>query len=144
MIDVFIEGGRNRRVVEIYMFNLINALGMGRLRKPTIEVSFERGLDALGYCTGERTEASIEIAIRCPVDGSKISFLDQMRTLAHEMVHARQYIRGQLGSDGGNWEWKGKSAKNYKYENQPWEKEAYGLESALFMTCFPFSAEFKN
>ena len=39
---------------------------------------------------------------------------------------------------------KGKKGEGWKYENQPWEKEAYKLEKELFMECFPHMAKFTN
>jgi hypothetical protein len=57
-----------------------------------------------------------------------------MQTLAHEMVHAKQYIRGEL--NGYNQSWKGRKPRNYKYENAPWEKEAYGREEELYQKCW--------
>ena len=60
-----------------------------------------------------------------------------MQALAHEMVHARQFLRGQLTAEGG-FAWKGRKADGYDYMNQPWEKEAYRLERELFLDCFPF------
>ena len=53
-----------------------------------------------------------------------------MQTLAHEMVHAKQYLRGEL--NGWTNSWKGRKPRNYKYENAPWEKEAYKLEMKLY------------
>ena len=68
-----------------------------------------------------------------------------LQTLAHEMVHARQFLRGQLDAEGSNgWVWKGRNAGGFEYENQPWEKEAYRLEKTLFVKCFPFEMKFTN
>ena len=53
-----------------------------------------------------------------------------MRTLAHEMVHAKQYIFGEL--DGYSDSWKGSDVNYYSYEDSPWEKEAYKLEEILY------------
>ena len=53
-----------------------------------------------------------------------------MQTLAHELVHAKQYLRGELC--GYSMRRKGRKPRNYKYENAPWEKEAYRLEEELF------------
>jgi hypothetical protein len=58
-----------------------------------------------------------------------------MQTLAHEMVHAKQYLRGELC--GYSMSWKGKKPRNYKYENAPWEREAYKLEAELYSKCWP-------
>ena len=134
---------RNRRIVELYVQSLIKALKLNRLRKPYIQIQFVNKLEALGFCEGNREYAEITIAKKCPVTGRKITFLEMMQTLAHEMVHARQFLRGELTCDGG-FAWKGRKADGYEYENQPWEIEAYRLEKKLFGEEFPFYFEFKN
>lgn len=145
MMDFAIQGQiRNKRVVNFFVQNLIRELGMTRLRKPTIVIHFVNKCEAFGLCDGEKNSyAVIHIAKKCPVTGRKLGFIEMMQTLAHEMVHARQFIRGQLNNEGG-WAWKGRRADNFEYENQPWEKEAYRLEKTLFMDCFPHSTNFTN
>jgi len=143
-MQYFIEGQiKNRAVVDCFVQKLIKELGMNRLRNPYIDIKFVNKLDAFGLCDGDRDFARIEVAKKCPVTGRKLGFIEMMQTLAHEMVHARQFIRGQLNNENG-WAWKGRNANGFDYENQPWEKEAYRLEKELFMECFPHCAEFKN
>lgn len=136
---------KNKRLVEFYVKQMIKELGMNRLRKPVIHIKFVTHADgADGLCDGEKNKyAEILIARKCPHTGRKFGFVEMMQTLAHEMVHARQFIRGQLFNQGG-WAWKGRNADGYEYQNQPWEKEAYRLEKELFMECFPHFAEFTN
>ena len=55
-----------------------------------------------------------------------------MQTLAHEMVHAKQFLRKEL--DGNLW--KKRNYDNVKYDDQPWEKEANRLEERLYKRCF--------
>ena len=43
---------------------------------------------------------------------------DILRTLAHEMVHARQFLRGELTCEGG-FAWKGNNASEFKYKDHP-------------------------
>lgn len=143
-MDYYLSGQiKNLAVVEEYLPKLIKGLGMHRLRKPYIEVEFVNKLDAFGLCEGDKDYAKISIARKCPVSGRKLGFVEMMQCLAHEMVHARQFIRGELEAEGA-WKWKGRNADGYEYDNQPWEKEAYRLERELFLDCFPHHAEFKN
>jgi len=143
-MDFYFEGQfKNRGVVAVYMQNLIKELGLNRLRKPYIEVVFANKVDAYGLCEGDKDYAKIQIAKKCPVHGHKLSFMEQMNCLAHEMVHARQFLRGQLVAEGV-WKWKGRNADGYEYDNQPWEKEAYRLEKELFYKCFPWYLPFNN
>ena len=111
----FIEGRHAKKdIVELYVINLLKKLKIHRFTAKCILIQFKTELD-------KRDQ----------------TFLQQMQALAHEMVHARQFLRGQLNCDGA-WKWKGRMADGYEYENQPWEKEAYRLERTLFLDCFPF------
>jgi hypothetical protein len=126
---------KNQAVVEKYVDNLCKALKINRLgRLLTIKFQSVLDNDAQGLCEGDKDYADISIAKKGQ------TFLVQMQALAHEMVHARQFLRGQLSQEGA-WKWKGRNADNYAYANQPWEKEAYRLERELFLDCFPFDAE---
>lgn len=52
-----------------------------------------------------------------------------MSTLAHELVHVKQFARGEL-TDNLQY-WKGKDHSETKYWEQPWEKEARRLQKKL-------------
>jgi hypothetical protein len=54
---------------------------------------------------------------------------DWLSTLAHEMVHVKQFARGEL--DAQLTRWKTKDHHNTEYWNQPWEKEARRLQHKL-------------
>jgi hypothetical protein len=57
-----------------------------------------------------------------------------IRALAHEMVHVKQYVLGELRDSGPKMVvWKGKKHvfDGYTYWGQPWEIEAYGRELGL-------------
>ena len=53
-------------------------------------------------------------------------------TLFHELVHVRQYVRGQLISAEGDKPniWMGKVC-DAEYADQPWEKEAYDRDEKM-------------
>lgn len=145
-MNIAIEGQiKNKTLVRFYVEKLIKELGLGRFRKPVITVRFVTHAEgAMGLCDGKKGEyAEIVIARKCPITERKLGFIEMMQTLAHEMVHARQFIRGQLKNTGG-WAWKGRKADGFEYDNQPWEKEAFRLEKKLFMECFPHFAPFNN
>jgi hypothetical protein len=137
MIIMFEGRVKNQAVVEQYVDNLCKALKINRLGR-VLTINFRSVLDghAQGLCEGDKDSAEISIAKKGQ------TFLVQMQALAHEMVHARQFLRGQLSAEGA-WKWKGRNADNYAYMNQPWEKEAYRLERELFLDCFPFDEEIK-
>jgi|TARA_B110000977_G_scaffold83441_1_gene111452 hypothetical protein len=129
-----IEGRHAKpEIVEEYVARLMGALNIHRFTARIVIVKFMTELDhsAQGLCEGDTTYANIMIGKKGQ------TFLQQMKALAHEMVHARQFLRGELEAEGV-WKWKGRNADNYAYTNQPWEKEAYRLERELFLDCFPF------
>jgi hypothetical protein len=67
----------------------------------------------------------------------KYSRAKQLKILAHEMVHAKQYARGELQYFGlRTARWNGKDVKLGNtiedYINYPWEIEAFGREHGLY------------
>lgn len=130
---------KNRDSVMLYVESLIKELKINRFQR-VLTVKFQRVLPygCIGECWYDDDDLTLTIATQ------PTTFLQQMITLAHEMVHARQYLRNELGyTKNGGWAWKKRSADGYQYENQPWEKEAYKLEKVLFAECFPFELPLK-
>jgi len=135
---------KNEEAVHIYICNIFRALKIHRLSTKNIEVEFTSKLEgeSQGFCIGDKSTACIQIAKKSY--NEKISFLTQMQTLAHEMVHAKQFLRGELDYDeNGEFTWKNRSGRGYKYKNQPWEKEAEKFEKILFLECFPFHIDIR-
>jgi len=74
-----------------------------------------------------------------------------LRTLAHEMVHVKQYIMGEmtaLSSDKngiGRVQWKSRVVDEYdiNYRSLPWEKEAYRMERPLYRSYCKHIKKFK-
>ena len=59
-----------------------------------------------------------------------------LRNLAHEMVHAKQFLRKELTETMDKWKgivFTASNEDNY-YLESPWEREAYGMESILYTT----------
>ena len=55
-----------------------------------------------------------------------------IRTLAHEMVHVKQYVYGGLDEEG--MKWCGKNlTRDLPYHEQPWEIEAHDVGDILFV-----------
>ena len=52
--------------------------------------------------------------------------------VAHELVHAKQFIKGQLKTRNNNQDyWMGRKCLSNSTNRQPWEKEAYSMEEQL-------------
>jgi hypothetical protein len=84
--------------------------------------------DAYALCWGDKNEVFIELA-RCS-RGHRFTLDEMMLNLAHELVHAKQFITGQLSPVRMNW--KTKDYTKTPYSRQPWELEAYRKEEKLF------------
>ena len=89
---------------------------------------------AYGFChiTDDSLARPREFMIE--LDASMKYSFDQILTwLAHEMVHLKQFVRGELCDyETGRVQWKTRSFGRVHYDDQPWEKEAYRLESKLY------------
>jgi hypothetical protein len=63
-----------------------------------------------------------------------IDFQRFLETIMHEMVHVKQYAKGELGwlSKSNTTKWKGRSvSRRMSYFDHPWEIEAHGREYGL-------------
>lgn len=134
--------------------NYINAVGavLNIFDSTTeIEVEFSNKLDgdAGGYCSGDLEQIDIEIATH--VQGEALSVETIQRNIAHEMIHAQQIITGRLEDLGlqilqaGDAQtlvkvsiWDGETYTNTKYEDQPWEIDAYAREEEVMLEALQY------
>lgn len=82
-----------------------------------------------GVC-GKTGDKEISIAV-----DSALALPQMLMTLAHEMVHVKQYVRGQYRGElsrNGKMKriWLGKSY-SVAYHKRPWEREAFRREGEL-------------
>ena len=61
-----------------------------------------------------------------------IILVNYLRTLAHEMVHVKQYAYGELNEQATYWCGKFFSS-NLNYHEQPWEIEAHDVSDLLML-----------
>lgn len=106
-----------------------------------ITIQIAKRLDVLGYCdwVGDNPHKPREFLIQVRNGQNNEDFV---KTIIHEMVHVKQYARGELTELGGHMKWKkgGQPAAYYddmsvmraKLDEMPWEKEAYLLEERLY------------
>ena len=141
MSNVYITGIEKNSldimVIDEFVANLQKELNIHRLRSSWINVKFAENLvgDDLdefdGDCEGDTDEVDIRIS-------KNMDWKDQMITLAHEMVHAEQILRGKFVD---NYIWKGRSYEkavdNECYEYLPWEMSAWQLQEKLYKKCYP-------
>lgn len=143
---VLIDGqikGKASGLIDVYVYNLCKALGIGRMRSKLIQINFTTDQEGqLGNAWGCSKEGYAEINIARKCEGKKIKYAEMMQTLAHEMVHVKQYFRKELDGTGCKFKWKGRNADGYQYENQPWEREAFKREESLYNECWPHELDF--
>ena len=89
---------------------------------------------AYGYCHIIDDSLSRPREFMIELDASMKYSFDQILTwLAHEMVHLKQFVRKELCDyESGRVQWKTRSFGRVHYDDQPWEKEAYRLETKLY------------
>ena len=113
-------------------------LGKRMARNILLEIKLTRELkqkeQAYGFChiTDDNLDRPREFMIE--LDTSMKNPFDQVLIwLAHEMVHLKQFVRGELFDYAtGNVQWKSRTYRRVHYTDQPWEKEAYRLEEELY------------
>ena len=90
------------------------------------------GKDLYGSCEQQDEYRNYTININ-PNLGKRNTLI----VLAHEIVHLKQYAKGELKdcSKVKSVRWKGKlyCEENVNYWDQPWEIEAYGRERGLYL-----------
>jgi hypothetical protein len=59
------------------------------------------------------------------------SKLEILNAVAHEMVHVKQYVYGELNEQMSSWLGQKIDCDEIDYFEQPWEVEAYNLEAFL-------------
>lgn len=116
------------------------------VRNLVLDIQRDDTLDAMGYCANDDDRTRSPRWFTIELRGTKKDD-DPVKTLAHEMVHVKQYAKNELGADrslvlsrGGKakeaTKWLGKwwtaSKKQDPYYDAPWEVEAYGMEVGLF------------
>lgn len=91
-------------------------------------INFDDELEAhqCGYFDYEDDELYISIS-------HKLRGEEMVRTIMHELVHARQILTGQYVPGEGNMPgvWNG-VMYTCDYHDLPWEKEAYALEESIY------------
>ena len=93
-----------------------------------ITVNLCKPTGAMGYCLEADDKRTFELEI----DKSQ-SLRALLETVAHEMVHVKQYARRELNPNKEVWMGKTYNPENVNYWDLPWEIEAHGREVGLFV-----------
>lgn len=136
-ISVAVSGG-NR--FQKHIVNQAVNWCMGRLlpkvRRIHIDVQLKNVPDADGYCENmsqyeHEFVGSSPRTFRLEID-KRLHFVEMVSTIIHEMVHVKQYVFRELHDQYSTVKWKSKKLPvDMKYDDQPWEKEAFRLQERL-------------
>ena len=133
MNDIMIIGGSHfKRTTAEMVINFCIKKLMPRMKTLDILLYLEKNMDrADGYCLAESKQSFVlEIDSRLKGD-------DFITAITHEMVHVKQYARGET-KDVNQFtkSWKGEEYISLystleEYMELPWEEEAYRLQETL-------------
>lgn len=141
MFYITIDGQiKNKKHVYTFTEDVLQHFFKYRLKRPIdINIKIVKSLpdNDMGLCDGDRDEVNIDVAKGYMDEKDSYVLYEYdlvLKTLVHELIHAKQFIRGQMSSKNRIWIDKGvkKDCKGIWYKNLPWEKEAYSLEDQLY------------
>ena len=123
-----------------FIDDCVNALFYSFIGNYEIHVNFRKFIDDdrshAGFCLGDEQESVIDIATHHVYEcGEETLYTpaEIARTLAHEIVHAKQFARGQINLVDHVWR-RGEETidcTGLNYDESPWELEAYAYEEIL-------------
>ena len=117
-----------------FIDDVINSLFPRNTAEALIEIEFVEELEDnhAGLCTGDTEYVQITLSKNFSFEcGDTSNYCDQeiASNLAHELVHARQFINGEINET--DYVWKGVDYRSSDYADTPWEVEAYAMEKVL-------------
>lgn len=95
-----------------------------------LKIRFDSKIDVYGYASVEECNNSGKPRNFLVELNPNIGAAEILKTLAHEMVHIKQFVYGETNESLTRW--KGKPVGEMDYYSQPWEIEAHGMEVSLF------------
>lgn len=144
MINLHFHGRiKNRRVYEEFCEEVIEQLFPRAFTKREIDIHIKFSIacaqGVFGYAQHGDCEDEFMVEVgKVVIDGEfrQATPREIAATLAHELTHVKQYVRGEL--NGEMTKWKGQTVPvgprggiKIKYRQQPWEVEAFEMEEFL-------------
>lgn len=137
-MDITVSGGNKlQRQLTQSVAEFMDRKFFGRYK--TLAVNFEisrtlmRDHEVAGLCYPQGSYRPREFDIDLSTDLSTIDFI---KTVIHELVHVKQYVKGELidrQRGRASVLWNGKDHTKTSYTKQPWEREAYRLQESLYV-----------
>ena len=128
---------KNKRLIERVSELLLESIIPTKLKRPievTINVLTVCDEQAGGYCWGDTSIVEIEIA-RTSND-HHYSREKLLTNLTHELIHAKQFIMGEITPNMNMWKLQKVDRDKVPYSHHPWEREAYRWEKRLYENYF--------
>jgi len=128
-MDIRVEARsqKKKKFIEAILPSMITQLGLDNSRKSVL-IRLEQDCAGMGFTLPIDPLDSYVVVIK-----PSMSIKDIGLTLAHEMVHVRQFAKGILKVKNGVNYWKGKKfTKRTKYLDQPWEQDAFARQEIIF------------
>ena len=123
-----------------FIDDCVNALFASFNGDYDIFINFKKYIDTdgshAGFCLGDTEESVIDIATHHKYECGEEALYTPAElagALAHELVHAKQFARGQINMVDHVWK-HGKETidcTGLEYADTPWEVEAYAYEEIL-------------
>ena len=118
---------KKKKFIEAILPSMVAQLGLTNSRK-SVFIKLEQDCEGMGYTVPIDLLDSYVVIIK-----PTMSIKDIGLTLAHEMVHVRQFAKGILKSKNGVNYWRGKRySKRTKYLDCPWEQDAFARQEIIF------------
>ena len=118
---------KKKKFIEAILPSIVGQLGLDNSRKSVV-IKLEQDCEGMGFTVPIDILDSYIVVIK-----SSMSIKDIGLTLAHEMVHVRQFAKGILKSKNGVNYWRGKRySKRTKYLDCPWEQDAFARQEIIF------------
>jgi hypothetical protein len=129
MHNITVQGGsQSQKKHTVRMVEFCIKTLMPRMQTLDIVVKLNKPKGAMGYCLELDNKREFELEI------DKTQPLRRLlETVAHEMVHVKQYARRELHPATDSWMGKTYNPKKVSYWDLPWEIEAHGRECGLFI-----------
>lgn len=126
-----IVGAIKKNEKDAILFFAERLFGRAMMRNLGIRIRKVKNFDVFGLVSvedynaaGKPREFLIEVKRELAGD-------DFLETIAHELVHVRQYVRGELNEEMSYWRGAPVNPREIPYAEQPWEIEAEEIGKAL-------------
>lgn len=126
-----ILGSVTKKEEKAILFFAERLFGLGMMRKVSIRIRKIKDFDVFGLVGIEGYNASDKPRDFLIELKRGLEEKDFLETVAHEMVHVRQYLRGELNEEMSYWRGNPVDPRKIPYTEQPWEIEAEELGKAL-------------